>query len=145
MISYRNRKHYYTQEKTKSVSAYLDINISTDQIRLLNPTPLDTVVGFVMKDSQGEGAKKRLPQRRLNFIDSKISAHCCVLNSPERLHLITQANEVAAIMGDLEADRIAKNIVNKNKRKEEAIKKTQKLEEKKRQAEIKNNEISIEC
>ena len=75
-----------------------------------------------MKYSQGEGAKKIFPQLRLNFIDSKISAHCCVLNSPERLQMITQANEMKAIMGNLETDMISKNIYNKKKKKMKQLK-----------------------
>lgn len=69
---------------------------------------LDTLIGYVMKDSQDEGAKLRLPQRQLNFMDSQISAYCQVLNSPERLIMIRQANEVAGIIGDLEVDRLNK-------------------------------------
>ena len=46
-----------------------------------------------------------MPQRRLNFIDGTISSHCAILNSDERLQLVKQANEVAAVMADLENDR----------------------------------------
>jgi len=54
---------------------------------------------------EGEGSKKRLPQERLNFIDSMVSSYCSVLNSTESLGLIRQANEVSAVTADLELDR----------------------------------------
>ena len=59
-----------------------------------------------MEDAVGERALKRLPQRRLNFIDGSISSYCSILNSPERLELIRQANKLASILCGLESDRI---------------------------------------
>ena len=41
----------------------------------------------------------------LNLIDGRINVHCPVLNSEERWTLIWQANEVAAVMTDLENDK----------------------------------------
>ena len=117
MIKYRNRCSY--QEKEQKVSEYLHCEVTCDQQKLLNPSVLDTIVGYVMQDSQGEGAKKRLPQRRLNFIDGTVSSHCGVLNSKERLVLIRQANEVAGVLGDLETDRLLKKAEQKKKRAEE--------------------------
>ena len=103
MVTFRNRNSY--KEEKQKVNDYLSCDYSSDQQTLLNPSVLDTVIGYIMHDSQGEGAKKRLPQRRLNFIDGMVSSHCSVLNSPHRLDLIRQANEVSAVMADLEAER----------------------------------------
>ena len=60
MLSHRNR-HNYIAGETKQVSNYLDVEIKDEQKILLNPTILDTLVGYVMKDAQGSGAKLRLP------------------------------------------------------------------------------------
>ena len=117
MIKYRSRCSY--QEKEQKVSEYLHCEVTCDQQKLLNPSVLDTIVGYVMQDSQGEGTKKRLPQRRLNFIKSTVSSHCRVQNSKERLVLIRQANEVAGVLGDLETDRLLKKAEQKKKRAEE--------------------------
>ena len=58
-VQFQNRTNY---DKAKvSVSDYLDVEVTNNQQRLLNPTVLDTVAGFILKDSQGQGAKKRLP------------------------------------------------------------------------------------
>ena len=59
-----------------------------------------------MEDAVGERALRRLPQRRLNFIDGCISSYCSILNSSERLELIRQANKLASVLCDLESDRI---------------------------------------
>ena len=56
------------------VSSYLDVETTKDQCRLLNPTPLDCITGYIIDDGVGERDLKRLPQRRLNFIDGYISS-----------------------------------------------------------------------
>jgi len=86
MVILRNRNSY--KEEKQEVSSYLACEYTDDQQQLSNPSVLDTVIRFIMLDSQGEGAKRRLPQRRLNFIDGTVSSHCGVLNSNERLQLI---------------------------------------------------------
>ena len=56
------------------ISSYLDVDINKDQCRLLNPTPLDCIAGYIIEDAVGEMALKRPPHRRLNFIDGSISS-----------------------------------------------------------------------
>ena len=68
---------------------------------------------------------KRLPHRRLNFIDGCISGYGSILNSPELLELIRQANKLASVMCDLESDRI--------RDKEERNKKATEVEDNRRQ------------
>jgi len=86
MATFRNRSNY--KEEKQEVSSYLAYEYTHEQQQLISPSVLDTVIGFIMLDSQDEGAKRRLPQRRLNFIDGTVSSHCGVLNSNERLQLI---------------------------------------------------------
>ena len=119
IVRFRNREQYSVKEL--KVSTHLDVEVTADQQRLLNPSVLDTITGFIIKDSQGEGAKKRLPQRRLNMIDGLVSSHCCVLNSAERLDLIKKSNQIAALMAEIEVDR-SKQKEEARKRKEEAQK-----------------------
>ena len=76
----------------RDVSYYLDVEIRNDQKSLVNPTPLEYISGYIMKVDIGDRALKRLPQRRLNIIDGSISSYCSILDSPERLHMIKQAN-----------------------------------------------------
>ena len=51
-----------------------------------------------MEDAVGEMDLKRLPQRRLNFIGGSISSYCYILNSPEQLEHIRQANKLASVL-----------------------------------------------
>ena len=72
------------------ISYYLDVETTKYQCRLLNPTPSDCIAGYILEDAVGERALKRLPHRRLNFIDGSISSYCSIINSPERLEHIRQ-------------------------------------------------------
>ena len=83
------------------ISTYLDVDTTKDQCRLLNPAPLEYIAVYIMEDAVGERALKRLPQRRLNFIDGCISSYCSILNSPERLEQIRQVNKLASVLCDL--------------------------------------------
>ena len=60
-VNFRNRTNY---DKTKvSVSDHLNVEVSEQQQCLLNPTVLDTVAGFILKDVQGdcfEGVRLRV-------------------------------------------------------------------------------------
>ena len=104
MVRYRNRENASLKKKN-IVSSWINVEVSNVQQDLFNPGTLDTVIGFIMKDSKGEGAKKKLPQRRLNIIDSGINSHCRVLNNSERIELIKKSNHVADVMGELENER----------------------------------------
>ena len=79
-----------------------------------------------MQDARGAGAWKKLPQRRLNMIDGTISSHCCVLNSPGRLKLIKEVNELVAVLGDIDTDKQA----DKEARKAAAVEKENEKKEK---------------
>ena len=59
-----------------------------------------------MEDSFGDKALKMLPQRRLKFIYVSISDYCSILNLPECLEQIIQANKLASVLCDLESDFI---------------------------------------
>ena len=95
------------------ISSYLDVDTTKYQCRLLSPTPLDCIAWYIMEDSVGERALKRLPQRRLNFIDGCISSYCYIINSPEQLEKIRQANNLASVLCDLESDCIRDKEENK--------------------------------
>ena len=93
-------------EGRRSVSSYLDVETTKDQYRLLNPTPLDCITGYIMEDAVGDRDLKRLPQIRLNFIDGCISSYCSILNSSKSLEYIRQANKLACVLCGLESYRM---------------------------------------
>ena len=88
------------------ISSYLDVETTKDQCRLLNPTPLEFITGYILEDAVGESYLKRLPQIRLNFIDGSISSYCSILNSSEIHEQISQANNLASVLCDLGSDRM---------------------------------------
>ena len=74
----------------RSASFYLNVEISNDQYRLVNPTPLECIAGYTMEDAICDRSLKRLPQLMLNIIYDSISSHCYIMKSPKRLHMIKQ-------------------------------------------------------
>ena len=88
----------------RSVSSYIDVDTRKYQYRLLNPTPLECISGYIMEDSVGYRSLKRMPQRRLNLIDGNISSYCSILNYTERIDPIKQENTLASFFGDIASD-----------------------------------------
>ena len=81
-------EHIEWMEGTGVFSSYLDFETTKYQCRPLNPTPLDFIAGYIMQYDVGDKALKRLPQRRLYFIDGYIKRYCYILNSPGLLEQI---------------------------------------------------------
>ena len=57
-----------------------------------------------MEDAIGDRYLKRIPQIRLSLIDGSISSYCSILNSPKRLRMTKQENELASVLCDIESD-----------------------------------------
>ena len=72
----------------RSVSSYLDVEISNDQDRLVNPTPLDCITGYISEDAVGDRALNNMTQKILNLINGSISGYLFVLNHSEWLNII---------------------------------------------------------
>jgi hypothetical protein len=88
------------------VSSYLDVEMTEHQASLFNSHPIDNVVGFIMRDSQGKGAKNWLPQRRLNLFCSGIQAHSSWMNSTKRTKTVKDAMELSSILADMHNDKL---------------------------------------
>ena len=52
---------------------------------------------------------RSVSRNNVNLIDGSISIYCSILNSPERLHIIKQANELESVLCDIESDRLGAN------------------------------------
>ena len=87
------------------VSYTLYVAEMSDKFSTLNPSPLDTIIVYIMQDAKGEGSRKKIPQRRLNIIDRSINSYCVHLNSPARMDLVQQGNDLAAVLADMENNR----------------------------------------
>ena len=55
------------REGRRVVSSYLDVDTTKDQCRLLNPTPLDCIAGYITEDDCGDRALKRLPSEKVEL------------------------------------------------------------------------------
>ena len=70
------------------------------------------------------------------MIDAQVSSHCTILNSAERLQLIKKANEITAVMADIENQRLKKaQEMRERKEEEEAAKKLRQDARQKKQKE----------
>ena len=68
------------EEGENFITSYLDVETTKDQCRLLNPTTLDFIAGYIMEDAVSDRYLKRLTQIGLKFIDVSISIYCSILN-----------------------------------------------------------------
>ena len=76
----------------RRVSDALDVSVMADNLSILNPSRIDTIINYIMKDEKDEEDRKKLSQRRLNIIDVSIISYCVHLNSPELMDLVRKAN-----------------------------------------------------
>ena len=113
----------------RAISSYIDVEIRNYQYRLVNPTPLDCITGYIMEDSICDRSLKRLPQRMLNLIYGSISSYCYILNYLERLCMIKQANKLASVLFDKESDRIGEKEDSKKRAMEAEDKRKNKSEQ----------------
>ena len=90
--------------------------------------PLDCITSYIMEDAVGDRYLRKLPQRRLDFIDGSISSYYYIINSPERLKQIRQANKLASVLCDLESDRMREKEERKKRATEVEENRSQKYE-----------------
>ena len=64
----------------------------------------------------------------MNIIDGSISSYCYIINCPERLHTINQANELESVLYDTKSDSIGAK-EDRNKRETEAEQQRKKIYE----------------
>ena len=79
--------------------------MTADNLRILYPSPLDTIVGHIMQDTKDEGDWKKLSQRGLIIIDGSINSYSVHLNSPAWMYLVRQANYLVTVLAYTENDR----------------------------------------
>ena len=80
---------------------YIDVDTSKYQYRMINPTLLYCITGYIMEDFVGDRYLKRLTHRRLNSTDGYISSYLSIHNSPERFDEIKKANKLVSVIGNI--------------------------------------------
>jgi len=63
-------------------SAYLGVEISKDQLKLMNPSVGDLILSKIEEDTMGAKAKKKIARRRHDFIDGNAKSYGKILNCP---------------------------------------------------------------
>jgi hypothetical protein len=59
----------------------------------------------IINETIGEGAKKKIAKRRINFIDGNITSYLCLLDSSEQLTSMKEMNSLAAIIREIRSER----------------------------------------
>ena len=77
----------------RRVGIFLKVGVSEDHRWLVNPTVLGKFAGYTTKDSWGNGAKKKLPQRHLNLIGGCINSYSVILDYYERLNMLKKSKK----------------------------------------------------
>lgn len=118
-------EYHAWKDRVCQPSSFLDLKLSADQLELFNPSPLQTVMGYILDDAQGKNAKKLLAKRRLDVITGNVASYSKFLNDPSRLEDLRDHNMLAAVIADHKKEE-------QDKKKERAEKKRIEEEEKER-------------
>ena len=94
----------WRQENEVAPATYLDAEITKERNKILNPTTKDVVRGFIVYDTVGEGAKRKISKRRLDMVNGGISSHSQLMNNPARLQTIKKSYRRAAAIADVSAE-----------------------------------------
>jgi hypothetical protein len=79
-------------------SAYLDVEVTDDQRFLFQPAPADVLLGGILEDSIGQNAKKKIPERCVNFLSGNIASYSRSLNNSAALDQIIDINSLVSCL-----------------------------------------------
>lgn len=109
---------------------HLDVEMSRDQRKLLNPTPQDVSLSELIDQAQGDRAKKKEAKRRQDIISGNINSYSAILNTEKKLESVKDYNDLAASIGMFNAEKDANAEASKKKKEEEEAEKEKKKAEK---------------
>jgi len=95
----------WNNEKGRQPSAYVNVEVSTVQQQMLNPSYKHVLMGFICYDVRGEGAKQKIAKRRINLVEGNVNSYSRCLNDPGRLASIKEMNQLAASVAQVTADQ----------------------------------------
>ena len=81
-------------------SPHLNVEVSADQRKALNPTVRDIQIGAVRAQSFGDKVKTKIAKRRINFMTGNVNSYVRILNEPAQLDSISTYNNLAASLHD---------------------------------------------
>ena len=97
------------------VSDWLDVEMSNEQCVICDPTPEDLTMREILRDSGGDGATKKMSQRKLDS-SGFVNAFSCEANSPHRIARLKAGLQLAKSLAEI--SRITA-LENKGKKEEE--------------------------
>ncbi len=117
--------------KNLEPNKYLNVEVTEDQLYLIQPTPADVLVGNILQDSIGNNSKKKIAKRRIDFITGNVASYSRSLNNSETLGLISDTNKLASCLATIsEAKERAKDAAKEKKVEVEQKKKSKKAKDK---------------
>ena len=126
ITNYIARSNWSIGSKPVQPSPYLDVEMSTTQRNILNPTQKDVLLGFISYSVKGKGAVQKIAKRKIDLIEGNINSYSRFLNDPKRLDAIKDHNELCAavveVSAELENDKSRKKL----KRDRDAVEREQK-------------------
>ena len=81
-------------------SAYLNVEFSSMQQRLLNPKPVDFMMHEIAAHAHGEGAKQAMAQRKLDALGN-VRGDCGFANDPERMRRLNNQLKLTASLAEI--------------------------------------------
>ena len=121
------------------------MEISQDQIRLLNPTPRDVQMAAIIDQCSGRKAVKVIAKRRIEFIDGNVNSYARVLNGPDQLKQIKIFNQLSASIGTNQRQNQAGKDDAKEKKNQDEAEKSEKKAEKERKAREEHDKLAPVC
>jgi len=81
-------------------SPHLNVEVSANQRKALNPTVCDIQIGAVIAQIFGDKAKTKIAKHRIDFMTGNINSYARILNGPAQLDSISTYNNRAASLSD---------------------------------------------
>ena len=126
-------------------SAHLNVEVSKDQIDLLNPTPRDVQMASIIDQCSGKMATKVIAKRRIEFIEGNVNSYARILNGPEQLKRIKTFNRLSASIATYQREKQAEKEEAMEKKKQIEADKAHKKAEKEHETKKKNSELAPGC
>ena len=126
-------------------SAHLQVEISKDQVDLLNPTPRDVQMAAIIDQCCGKKATKVIAKRRIEFIEGNVNSYARILNGPQQLERIKTFNDLASSIATLHKEKDAADEKAKEEKKKQDTEKSKKKADKEEKARVEHVELAPGC
>ena len=95
-------RHRASSEVQHAPSPALQVEMTAQQLKLLNPTAEDYTISAIIRDAHGDGARAKLSKRKLDCL-GEVHSSCAFANSPERIERLQKKLRLASSMAAINA------------------------------------------